>query len=662
MDLKAEIKLEQQLITSISNGDIGETKLETDDKVLARVTDGIYRQPGSALRELISNAYDADADNVYVETDAPRFDTMTIRDDGNGMSISTLVNMLRHIGGSAKRTDKGKDLKVTDDTDNSLSLNKKRKLIGKIGIGLFSVAQLTRDFEIVTKQAGSDFYLKAKVQLFNFSDEGVKSSDNENSERGKSFQTGNVKIWKESTNNIDAHGTDILLFNIKQSAKEQLKSGDVWGQTENESDVENISEENDFLDSSKAILPDFHIGYLTNNKGIQEYNSDFARLPSLPWSPEDKPEDKFLKLYDAILDKTKNAVSPKLNFILDNYLQMIWTLGLSIPLDYIEKHPFSLNTGDLSDVYTLSNKKKGQAEKLPESLEPFGETLGFSSQKIQHNFNVCVDGIKLFRPLKYTNLPQSKALIKKPILFLGKYHPNLSGVDIRDSGGELSFEAYFLWAPKVSPKDHNGSLIRIHDASGILFDETFMKYQVAEYTIKSQLTAEIFVTKGLDSALNIDRESFNTGHPHYQIVMRWVHSAIRQIVNRYKIIRKEARNQSITEESDNFSQKISEIVSSSIKSNFRDPLELAKLVVRDESVDNTTEQDSTHAENYIISKKNFDEIIPTRTQQTPKNLKLIKKSEAILQVLDGYGVLDNMTVNSQEELLLDIVRILSLED
>ena len=35
------------------------TVLRTDERVLARVTDGIYRQPGSALRELVSNAYDA---------------------------------------------------------------------------------------------------------------------------------------------------------------------------------------------------------------------------------------------------------------------------------------------------------------------------------------------------------------------------------------------------------------------------------------------------------------------------------------------------------------------------------------------------------------------------------------------------------------------------
>ncbi|MEZ6088803.1 MAG: hypothetical protein R3C05_12415 [Pirellulaceae bacterium] len=46
--------------------------LKTSQKILARITDGIYRQPASALRELISNAYDADATHMTIKTDALR--------------------------------------------------------------------------------------------------------------------------------------------------------------------------------------------------------------------------------------------------------------------------------------------------------------------------------------------------------------------------------------------------------------------------------------------------------------------------------------------------------------------------------------------------------------------------------------------------------------
>ncbi len=95
------------------------------------------------------------------------------------------------------------------------------------------------------------------------------------------------------------------------------------------------------------------------------------------------------------------------------------------------------------------------------------------------------------------------------------------------------------------PKENKGLLIRISDASGTGFDETFAKYQISEQTRLNQITAEIFVSKGLDPALNIDRESFNFAHPHYQLLMTWVHSALRQLANTHKalsaVIRTEAK-------------------------------------------------------------------------------------------------------------------------
>ncbi|WP_193015727.1 ATP-binding protein [Proteus sp. FME41] len=673
--------IEQELIKNISEGLHQSTKLETDDKVLARVTDGIYRLPGSAIRELISNAYDADAENVYVETDVPRFNSMTIRDDGSGMSIDTLVNMLRHIGGSAKRTNRGITLKVTDSVDTSISAIKKRKLIGKIGIGLFSVAQLTRDFEIITKQKGNDFYLRAKVQLFNYSDE-IPTQEKLDGERGKSFQTGNVDIWTEKTENIDAHGTDILLHNIKKSARDQLRSVDIWGQTENETIAD--EHQDDVLDSSKAILPDFHVGYLSNDKdGTATYTSNSDRKPSLPWDESTHPDTKFLNLYEGILNKTKNAVSPKLNFILDNYLNMIWTLGLSIPLEYIEKHPFELNKNEISDIYALSNKNRGQAEDLFDKIEgniSIGDALEFKTHKIKYDFNVYIDGLKLFRPIKYTDLPQSKAMVKKPIMFVGKYRPNLGGVDVTDSGGDLEFEAYVFWTPKVSPRDHNGSLIRIHNASGILFDETFMKHQVAEYTIKSQLIAEIFVSRGLESALNIDRESFNIAHPHYQIVMRWLHGAIRQVVNKYKQIKKNTQSNINIDIEDAFTSSLNKIVERSYKSNLKDPLERSNLVLIDD--DNNIIDDSNNIEilnnenivdeqftqsldevydSFIVTKSKLDEVLFPIKKQKSKKRNLISRSQAILQILESYNLLENLTVEKQERLVLDLIEVLSVE-
>ena len=116
-----------------STGEHHHAKLKTDERVLARITDGIYRHPASALRELISNAYDADAANVWIETDAPRFQQIVISDDGNGMTLEALANLIEHIGGSPKRTAFASAMGVASPGDESRSPGG-RKLIGKIGI------------------------------------------------------------------------------------------------------------------------------------------------------------------------------------------------------------------------------------------------------------------------------------------------------------------------------------------------------------------------------------------------------------------------------------------------------------------------------------------------------------------------------------------------
>ena len=65
--------LAQQIRATAESGVAVEAKLETSQRIIARVTDGIYREPWAAFRELIANAYDADATEVVIQTDAPTF-------------------------------------------------------------------------------------------------------------------------------------------------------------------------------------------------------------------------------------------------------------------------------------------------------------------------------------------------------------------------------------------------------------------------------------------------------------------------------------------------------------------------------------------------------------------------------------------------------------
>lgn len=79
----ADAELAASIESSSSEAPVS-TVLKTDERVLARVTDGIYRQPGSAIRELLSNAYDADAARVVIKTDRPR---LTVRLSLRGVNI-----------------------------------------------------------------------------------------------------------------------------------------------------------------------------------------------------------------------------------------------------------------------------------------------------------------------------------------------------------------------------------------------------------------------------------------------------------------------------------------------------------------------------------------------------------------------------------------------
>lgn len=668
---------EHKLVEDIKNfqttGKAAVTKLETDEKVLARVTDGIYRLPGSAIRELISNAYDADAESVIIDTDVPRFQTITVRDDGNGMSIETLVNLLNHVGASAKRSSKGMSLEVTSQEDSNLSKNKKRKLIGKIGIGLFSVAQLTRDFDIVTKQEGEGYYLKARVRLHNYSEEYIQQVEKKREEalqsgspedRGASFETGIVEIWTEPTENLSAHGTDIVLRNIKKSARDQLRSIDIWGQESAETEREAGKLADDILNSSKLEKPTFHVGNYFGQDGL-EYYSDDERTPNLPWDASDPAENKLKKLYDAVLSLTKITTNPKLNIVLDNYLNMLWTLALSVPLDYIDKHPFAHSSKDIKDIYVISNKLKGQCIDFPED-EVISSALPEGSIYTETGFSVIIDGVKLFRPLKFTNLPKSGAAVKDPILFVGSYSPDLSGLEAQDSGGALSFDAYILWAPKVIPRDHNGALIRVNNSSGTLFDETFMKHQVAEHTIKSQLTIEIFVNKGLDSALNIDRESFNISHPHYQMIMKWLHQAIRQVVNKYKAIKKEAVGENSKERSVRFGSELTRIVKTSLEERDIDYSDVSNLyLIEGDSATSTNKEklkvSDLPMESVKIEKQRFMELSRVTSGTSGKLHAIEAKTEAIIQILESYRLLDSLSPSQRERLIEDIIQVVGFE-
>lgn len=641
--IAAEDKLAKEIRALQPDGSKKEI-LAVDDRVLARVTDGIYRQPSSAIRELISNAYDADATKVVVHTDAPRFNRIVIRDNGQGMSPEVLAYLIKHIGGSSKRTQRGKELGTVSKDSASKTLSG-RKLIGKIGIGMFAVSQLTQHFQIITKQKGDDFTTSAVVILETHSEELLADEEGE-------FKTGEVLITRIPTSDLDAHGTDIVLMNLRKSARDDLASLDRWQALETD---ESHETEDGFL--GNVAEPIFHIGRMDPSS-----HDKLLQQPKLPWDNQDSPEQRFKKLYEAISQEVdRTSSNPTTASVLDNYLKMLWDISLAVPVGYIDKHPFDTTQSDGVDLYEISNnKQKGQA--TPLNLENSQSVADFfhmesRSQDPVGGFKVIIDDVELLHPIKIDPILRSTRgkrpyAQKQPLLFIGKCVTPFSNIASNRGGGALEFEAYIYWNPLITPKENNGVLIRVNSASGTLFDETFLDYRVSELTRLKQMMAEVYVTKGLDPALNIDRESFNSSHPHYQFIQDWLHRAIRQATNRLKATSKEVLDKNKDERSETHRTALATHVDSvwtKLHGDAAFPPEVA-LVEHVDLADEAERREGKLIIEHTIS-------IPSTASLAERARSLATQTariKAIASVLAAYGLTEIMPYHRLEALINDI--------
>jgi Histidine kinase-, DNA gyrase B-, and HSP90-like ATPase len=644
----AEQPLAQQIRASEESRLPVETMLATDERVLARITDGIYRQPSSALRELISNAYDADATEVVILTDAPRFAQISIRDNGLGLSPEVLEHLVKHIGGSVKRSEEGQELGVTAKNDQNRSPSG-RQLIGKLGIGLFSVAQFTRHFLIITKTKEDAHRTIADITLGSVGGQQklLPLKDGGPHE----IETGHARIWRERAAEKHAHGTEVKLLDLLPRTRAELASDDLWAKID-------FEKEDDEAEKTKP--PTWHIGRMKPKQ-----NELLEAQSKLPWEETDEPDERFQKLVSAVRDAAVETESVDLDIFFDRYLQTIWTLSLSAPLEYLEGHPFDLAADDEFRFFELENRARGQAKPLnlkksqtPRSALRLKTPDGASGER----FDVFIDGIKLFRPILYRNLPKTKTAVTNPLMFVGHDLQKFEKKHVELSGGPLMFEAYLFWSPRIIPKQHQGVVIRVGNAAGALFDRTFMGYQVSEQTRTRQITAEIFVREGLDGAINIDRESFNYAHPHYQYLVKWLHSALRQLANRHKEIGSGVRSKRLVAEGKKVREKVEEKVESALKA--RGVEDIPEVVLLD--VAKQSEAKKLRNEGTIALRKAA--VLPPSpasrsTSAEGERRKLAeKKAIAVVQLLHGWGLLEKLSFDEQEKLVRDILEIVLLEN
>ena len=228
-------------------------KLETGQTLVIRAKMGIipelskqnYETIARQLREVITNALDAEAENLYIDIQIDgKFTDMIIADDGNGMDDETFLDQFLALGGSKKYSD--------DDQ------------IGRIGIGFLACAPLCENIEIHSRAKGSNRAFIAILYSNQLYEESFRYEEMDEFEAGKV-----LKVYEDADGaGLDGHFTRIILKNLTAKFIDTLN---------NSEELDNLKEEFRHL---------FPLPYPKNNKLFTQISSELKDLLikySDPW-------------------------------------------------------------------------------------------------------------------------------------------------------------------------------------------------------------------------------------------------------------------------------------------------------------------------------------------------------------------------------------------
>lgn len=118
---------------------------EVDVNVINHLGVGLYSSTPAALTELVANAWDADASNVWITID-PAANSIKIEDDGHGMDAAAIKGKFLHVGYSRR----------AHSVNKNFSNSGKRRVMGRKGIGKLAMFALSDLVKVSSQAAGSD--------------------------------------------------------------------------------------------------------------------------------------------------------------------------------------------------------------------------------------------------------------------------------------------------------------------------------------------------------------------------------------------------------------------------------------------------------------------------------------------------------------------------
>ena len=178
--------------------------IKVHEKALAHLSRGLYRSPGSALRELVSNAWDANATTVRISTNPPNFFQISIEDNGDGFDKEEFDRVMAGgIGFSEKR--------ITTAPAKSMAGRDRR-----LGIGLLGIAQIAPGFTVTSKtEKGPGF--RARIRMYDLLKERIDKNDPELVKDDIAYKTvdvGTYEFDEEYDPGTRRHGTLIIADDV----------------------------------------------------------------------------------------------------------------------------------------------------------------------------------------------------------------------------------------------------------------------------------------------------------------------------------------------------------------------------------------------------------------------------------------------------------------
>jgi hypothetical protein len=127
-------------------------RITVERKIVNLLSRSLYADFPRAIREAVSNSYDADATVVKIQVDL-RNKEIVVEDNGNGMSVEQFDDYLRIAG---RKTETGFSEKFG------------RKRIGRFGVGFLASFPFCENLEIISKREGLEVGFTARIPTRRF--------------------------------------------------------------------------------------------------------------------------------------------------------------------------------------------------------------------------------------------------------------------------------------------------------------------------------------------------------------------------------------------------------------------------------------------------------------------------------------------------------------